>query len=618
MQVVFNLLATRKQQIHKQTIPMPQYSKQPMRIILGGLVGTLLSFANVAMADPWTDGGSSVYVTDTSDIVGIGTTSPSTKLHVNYDGNSYWGLRLNNTYTGGRNWVLGDGVSAHGGFSIYDATASADRFFIASTGKIGIGTASPSRLIHLSNSASDTGIRIESTGTGADFLLYSGVGSADKFGIYDEDASTDRLVIDSSGNIGIGTASPGVRLDVNGDAAINNKLFGPSSTNLDLESQSGQDIRLNTNGSNERMRITSGGNVGIGTSSSSIDLAIGDSDTGLEQVSDGELAIKTNGSNALKATSNQNIRIGSTTGYGKLYVKDTDSWAIEGISDTVDDSEGGVFGQSTVEGSYKPIGIWGVVQADGASGGSAVGVRGDATSTDAAGGATFGVLGYVHRTLGNTSGVSASAGVYGGAIGGSSAMAHGVQGETNSTQTGASGVFGHATASSGSIIGVYGQTSSTSGYGVFSAGPSGATGYKSAIVPTSTGAVELYVKEDAEIYFEDMGFAKLIGGYARVDLDPLWLETVTINVDHPMHVFVQAYDDTNIKQLIVIRSDGYFEVFEADGGTSNAEISWQVDAKRKGYEDKRLNGVDSKLLELQPAHLDEYLNAHPEQLEELD
>lgn len=218
---------------------------------------SLFTFAlssNAALADPWTDGSSSVYVTDTSDKAGIGTTTPATQLEVNHDANSYWGLRLKNTYSGGHSWTMGDGKSAHGGFSIYDDTAAADRLFIASTGKIGIGSSSPSRLLHLKNSASDTGIRIESTGTNADFLLYSGVGSADKFGIYDEDASLDRLVIDSSGNVGIGTTSPSYKLDVNGDIGVNETLYGPASTALTLQSATGRAMIFNTNGSNERMR----------------------------------------------------------------------------------------------------------------------------------------------------------------------------------------------------------------------------------------------------------------------------------------------------------------------------------------------------------------------------
>lgn len=100
------------------------------------------------------------------------------------------------------------------------------------------------------------------------------------------------IVWDNGTNVGIGTASPTtysgfINLSVGGSSRglisirnnANNEvgfLYNPSGNvlglesildNLTLTSASGKDIIFNTSGANERMRITSGGNVLVGTTS---------------------------------------------------------------------------------------------------------------------------------------------------------------------------------------------------------------------------------------------------------------------------------------------------------------------------------------------------------------
>ncbi len=112
------------------------------------------------------------------------------------------------------------------------------------------------------------------------------------------------------------------------------------------------------------------------------------------------------------------------------------------------------------------------------------------------------------------------------------------------------------------------------------------SGGKYAVVTTSEGEALLSVIESPEVWFEDFGEGQLINGRTRIELDPLFLETVTINDQHPMKVFVQLNDDC--RGVFVKRSKTGFDVTELQGGTSNAAFDYRVVAKRKGYENARL------------------------------
>jgi len=78
---------------------------------------------------------------------------------------------------------------------------------------------------------------------------------------------TERFRINSSGNCGIGTASPATTLDVNGDVTITDKIIHSGDTNTAIRFPAADTVSIETN-SLERARIASDGRVLIGTSTS--------------------------------------------------------------------------------------------------------------------------------------------------------------------------------------------------------------------------------------------------------------------------------------------------------------------------------------------------------------
>lgn len=100
----------------------------------------------------------------------------------------------------------------------------------------------------------------------------------------------------------------------------------------------------------------------------------------------------------------------------------------------------------------------------------------------------------------------------------------------------------------------------------------------------SYGARLINAYETAEYYFGDIGFGKINEeGVCYVDIDDVFLECV--NTDAQYHVFTQIY---NGKITSIERYKTYFIV----KGEQNTEFSWELKAKRKGYEINRLDLPD--------------------------
>lgn len=138
---------------------------------------------------------------------------------------------------------------------------------------------------------------------------------------------------------------------------------------------------------------------------------------------------------------------------------------------------------------------------------------------------------------------------------------------------------------------IWAKNANSTGYAGWFEGKLGCTGSKPATVQTqSYGNRNLYSDESAEIYFFDRGFGTLTNGSCVIDLDPMFLETVTINDSYPM--LVQITLTADCKGVFVSeKTGGSFTVTELQGGISNATFDWEVCAKRKGYEDIRMESI---------------------------
>jgi hypothetical protein len=160
-----------------------------------------------------------------------------------------------------------------------------ERMRVTATGDVGIGTGSPGAKLDISNGQFRLSAAYQvqwfngATQLGS-ILCDSGPNLTFQTG----SSNTERMRIDSSGNVGIGV-TPTVNLDVKnaGGNCVISAQFGTgtkgqliaASNEVQLKAFNGtNDVLTFATGASERMRITSTGNVGIGTTSPSTALQV--------------------------------------------------------------------------------------------------------------------------------------------------------------------------------------------------------------------------------------------------------------------------------------------------------------------------------------------------------
>jgi len=212
-----------------------------MTVVLVGFVLLLLQSSTVQAQ--WSTSGSN---TTTTNNVGIGTTSPSgTKLHVVYNtGNDATilaeagsgmspALEFKDAAATPNRWRVGSGLNSttDGMFFIYDKRQSATRMIIDTSGNVGIGTTNPAygklqvnKMIRIdddsgSANGSDTVAASPSlylgTSGGGGLFQFNGGGGIDLWQ-YNNAAFGRTVTFAKTGNVGIGTAYPIEKLEVNG------------------------------------------------------------------------------------------------------------------------------------------------------------------------------------------------------------------------------------------------------------------------------------------------------------------------------------------------------------------------------------------------------------------
>jgi hypothetical protein len=286
----------------------------------GSSIAFKISSSGAAIFNSTLQSVGNTYLGTTSGIVGIGTTSPNGNsataglLHLNAVGSAYSEIHLTNTTTGTTNVDGGSLIMYDTSLNLINfendylafGTNNTERVRITGGGNVGINTSPNSSYQLIVNSS--TGIYntlfTDSTNSTSRYNVnlftaaytsvtgYTGIGGAttanasfnDSFVVGTQTAhplklntsDTERVRVTAAGNVGIGTTSPAVKLDVNGsiNLATGNNLtwggaYGANIPTIAANSGASSLLAFYPGGSTsgETMRITNAGNVGIGYTS---------------------------------------------------------------------------------------------------------------------------------------------------------------------------------------------------------------------------------------------------------------------------------------------------------------------------------------------------------------
>jgi hypothetical protein len=212
--------------------------------------------------------------------VGIGTTSPATPLHISKTTDG--GIRTTVGSDAGRTTVnysdgiYGNRLNADSNYVINTTTAdlylqndyAGNVYLVNGGGNVGIGTASPARKLSIVSSTDDTHLTVGDTApsftltndpsnpnTATKTAVFALATAAGNYGLNDGEliigtfgnsrgnivvnanyygtGTKDVVLQPSSGNVGIGTTSPGSKLDVGGELRIGNTVNTVSPTSPD-------------------------------------------------------------------------------------------------------------------------------------------------------------------------------------------------------------------------------------------------------------------------------------------------------------------------------------------------------------------------------------------------
>jgi len=191
-------------------------------------------------------------------------------------GNSWSGIWFNNQFANnaesaillkthnGTSTTLRQKIESNGDISFYEDTGTTAKFFWdASAERLGIGTSSPAQLLHIENSSTSAYAQVTSgTSSIAGVLLGDTLNNSIGRLSYDNSnnslqlwtSAAERMRIDSGGNVGIGTSSPAAQsaLHVVNNSGVASRVVGngSSSTNFGIGNTTTGTAQLLLDGSN--------------------------------------------------------------------------------------------------------------------------------------------------------------------------------------------------------------------------------------------------------------------------------------------------------------------------------------------------------------------------------
>lgn len=479
-------------------------------ILVGGSRNIIIGYnedAPAANTNDFMNIGGLLYGDLFNNEIGIGVTNPSVTLDVGA------GTVHAGSYQVGPIGVSSTNITASGGGDMLLQTNNLQRIVVMADGKVAVGAISPSEKLDVDGNihAADNVFAdffYGELGSASD-AVYSFTGDTNT-GLFSPGADNlaittggfQRLVVDSSGNVGIGEPSPGQALDVVGNGEFSGYVLGESfrvNSDSGLYEQ-GTGVSLNVGGA-PALTVLSSGEVGIGTTNPNMDLEvagairIGDTSNGCGAGTSGSIKYTSSGDALEYCSSDGNwYTIGASGGggggVGSPRISALQEAAATNIIDNANYTQTWNWDSLTTENglrlgsnSVTSGNVLSVVANNTSSDGSAIHARANGSSgssailAEATGTTSYGVEITHAHTVGSAihaTSTGSNAGVFtANAVGKA-----GVMGQSNYatgmgfggwfatfSTSGGYGVYGVSVAASGTSYGVYGQANSADSYG---------------------------------------------------------------------------------------------------------------------------------------------------------